>query len=40
MSQTLGDRFYQSTGIESRDLDINTDFLGLENDEDYKKMCS
>lgn len=40
MSQTLADRFYMATGIESKDLDINTEVLGLEKDEDYKKMCA
>jgi hypothetical protein len=40
MSQTLEDRFYMATGIESSDLDINTEILGLEKDAKYQKMCA
>lgn len=36
MPQKLSDKFYAETGIESIDLDQATEFLGLEEGEEYK----
>ena len=36
LPQKLADRFYAETGIDSMELDQATEFLGLEQSEEYK----
>jgi len=40
MQQTLADKLYLSTGVESSELDAATEFLGLEKDKEYQVMCN
>ena len=35
MGQTLADKFYQMTGIETQELDHATEFLKLEQDKEF-----
>ena len=36
----LGDKLYAETGVESSEHDAATEFLNLEEDEEYKQMCA
>lgn len=38
MTLKLSDKLYFATGVESDELDASTDRLGLEEDDEYKKM--